>query len=363
MVRIEQLTFTRYVAALTVVFFHYGTTVFPANLAWVNPILAAGPVAVSYFYVLSGFIMAIAYYRPDKSRQAFDSRRYWWARVARIYPVYLLALLLMIAAKFQTAGSEPLTVALSLSMLQAWIPSYPLTLNSPGWSLSVEAFFYLCFPLLLLLVKRYHLLHLTIAAGLLWLVTQIGHTLLLNTEAYTPRGLLHDVIFYNPFMHLNTFIIGFIAGAWLQMGKLQRLSSPSLNVSGLLLVSILIITMLATRPPIINSSGIAFDYTNGLIAPLFLLFIVLLALNTGKISQCLQHKWLVLLGEASFSLYILQKPLHGIYEKLMPAGIDANGALHFYVFVVLLTISALFSYWFFEAPLRRLINNFVNRAP
>ncbi|OQX16638.1 MAG: hypothetical protein BWK73_03450 [Thiothrix lacustris] len=359
--RIEQLTFTRYVAALTVVFFHYGMTTFPANVPWVNPVLAAGPIAVSYFYVLSGFIMAIAYYRPGQPQLAFATRRYWWARIARIYPVYLLALLLMIAAKYQTAGSEPLTVVLSVSLLQAWIPGYPLTLNAPGWSLSVEAFFYLCFPLLMVVVHRYQLTTVTLAAGLLWLTTQLTHGFLLNTHAYVPHGLLHDFIFYNPLLHLNTFIMGFIAGAWLQTGNLDRLQQPLVNNGGLLLVTVLIVVLLITRQTMIDASGIAFDYTNGLIAPLFLLFVVLLALNTGKISQYLQHKWLILLGEASFSLYILQKPLHGIYEKLMPVEIDPHSTLHFYSFLLLLTISALCSYWFFEAPARRWINNFINR--
>lgn len=361
--RIEQLTFTRYIAALTVVFFHYGVGVFPINLPWLTPVLAAGSIAVSYFYVLSGFIMAIAYYRPDKLQRPFDTKRYWWARVARIYPVYLLALLLMIAAKYHSAGSEPLTIALSVSMLQAWIPGYPLTLNAPGWSLSVEALFYLMFPLLIMLVKRHHLTHLSIAAAGLWLMTQVGHTFLLNSEYYSPRGLLHDFIYYNPLMHLNTFIIGFVAGAWLLEGKLHRLSTPHLNRMALLGVVLLILVLLVARPPLMIQTGLQFDYTNGLIAPLFLLFIVLLTLNTGKISSFLQHPWLVLLGEASFSLYILQKPLHGIYEKLMPANIDPASALHFYLFVILLTVSALFSYWFFETPLRRFINNFVNRAP
>ena len=185
--RIEQLTFTRYIAALTVVFFHYGITVFPANVPWLTPLLAAGPIAVSYFYVLSGFIMAIAYYRPDKQARPLNAKRYWWARFARIYPVYGLALLLIMAAKYQSSGSDPITVALSLSMLQAWIPSYPLSLNAPGWSLSVEAFFYLCFPLLLLWVQRHHLSQLSIAAVVLWFVTQIGHTLLLNSAAYVSR--------------------------------------------------------------------------------------------------------------------------------------------------------------------------------
>ncbi|MEB4589566.1 acyltransferase [Candidatus Thiothrix sp. Deng01] len=359
--RVEQLTFTRYVAALTVVFFHYGKTVFPADIPLLNPVVAAGPVAVSYFYVLSGVIMAIAYYQPGQQRP-LKAWRYWLARAARIYPVYLLALLLMIAAKRHASGSDPVTVGLSLSMLQAWFPGFPLTLNSPGWSLSVEAFFYLCFPWLVMLAHR-RIRQLGIAALLLWLATQTGHTLLLNSGYYAPFNWLHDAIFYNPLMHLNTFLIGFVAGVWLLEGKLRWLHDPGMNLAGLAVVSFLTLALLMLRPLLIEYSGIKFDYTNGLIAPLFLLFILLLALNDGGISAFLRHKWLVLLGEASFSLYILQKPLHGLYEKLVPAAIPPDSAVHFYLFVIVLTATALFSFWFFETPLRRSINNFVNRSP
>ncbi|MBJ6610041.1 MAG: acyltransferase [Candidatus Thiothrix moscowensis] len=354
--KIDQLTFTRYIAALSVVFFHYGANVFPANLPLLNPVLTAGPIAVSYFYVLSGFIMAIAYYRPDNN-QPFASGRYWLARFARIYPIYLLALLVMIAAKFNEAGSDPLTVGLGISMLQAWIPGYPLTLNSPGWSLSVEAFFYLFFPLLLLVAKRHHLKALIIASVVLWLSTQVAHTVLLNTRDYAPFSALHDFIYYNPVMHLNTFVIGFIAGVWLLEGKLQSFSSPLPNHAGLLACIALIVLLLIARQPLIAATGIRFDYTNGLIAPLFLVFIVLLALNTSHLSQYLQHKWMILLGEASFSLYILQKPLHGIYEKVVAGWIPDNSALHFYLFVIVLTGTAILSFQWVETPLRRFINS------
>jgi peptidoglycan/LPS O-acetylase OafA/YrhL len=356
-VKLEQLTFTRYIAALSVVFFHYGSQVFPANIALLKPVLTAGPIAVSYFYVLSGFIMAIAYYRPDK-QGAFRSGRYWLARVARIYPIYLLALLLMIIAKRGAAGSDPLTVSLSLGMLQAWVPGYPLTLNAPGWSLSVEAFFYLSFPLLILLAKRHHLVLLAGIAAIFWLATQTLHTLLLNSPDYEPFSALHDFIFYNPLMHLNTFLMGFIIGAWLLEGKLQFLARPALNAQGLLVVSCLIVLLLAIRPTLIEYTGIAFDYTNGLIAPLFLAFITLLGMNTSRLSMWLQHKWLVLLGEASFSLYILQKPLHGIYEKVASHWIAPDSALYFYLFVACLTGAAILSFWFIETPSRRFINAF-----
>lgn len=358
--RIEQLTFTRFIAALTVVFFHYGSHVFPANLPLLNPLFNAGPIAVSYFYVLSGFIMAIAYHAPD-THSPFQAQRYWLARIARIYPVYLLALLLMIAAKFHAAGQDPLTVLLSISMLQAWIPGYPLSLNAPGWSLSVEAFFYVCFPLLVMLTKRHQLRTLSIGTAVLWLVTQILHTTLLNSPAYQPFTALHDLIYYNPVMHLSTFLLGFISGATLQEGKWQRWRTPAFNHPALFGITLGIIGLLIMREPLIAATGLRFDYTNGLIAPLFAGFIVLLTLNESCLRSVLCHPWLVLLGEASFSLYILQKPLHGIYEKAVTHWIPADSAIHFYLFIVVLTASALASYWFFETPMRRFINNIVTR--
>lgn len=359
--KIEQLTFTRYLAALTVVFFHYGTQVFPVNIPWLSPLLTAGPVAVSYFYALSGFIMAIAYHHPD--RQLFNRQRYWIARLARIYPVYLLALLLMIAARFATTGRDPVTVLLSLSLLQAWLPDYPLTLNSPGWSLSVEAFFYLLFPVLVMLARRHTLTTLTLATVLLWLVTQAVHTYWLNDASYVPFSTLHDVIYYNPLLHLNTFLLGFVAGVALKKGRLQTRvpDAKRLMLLGMTLATLAVLMLI--RQPLIVQTGWRFDYTNGLLAPLFVLVIVLLAMDGSRLSAVLRHPWLVLLGEASYSLYILQKPLHGIYEKIMPAAIAPDSALHFYLFLLVLTGTALFSYRFFETPLRHFINNFVNRSP
>lgn len=355
--KLDQLTFTRYLAALGVVFFHYGEHVFPANKAGFHAVLTAGPIAVSYFYVLSGFIMAIAYYRPQ-TKESFPTIRYWLARFARIYPIYLLALLLMVFAKRQGSGSDLSTVLLSVGMLQAWIPGYPLTLNAPGWSLSVEAFFYLCFPLLVFLVKRQQLRPLATVTIALWLLTQIIHTTLLNSSAYQPFSLLHDFIFYFPIMHLNTFLMGFIAGVWLQDHPNQSLVGIQKPLHPLGWVIAITITLLIIREPLTTLTGIKLDYTNGLIAPLFLAIIVLLALDRSYLSQWLRHRWLILLGEASFSLYILQKPLHGIYNTLVPSWIDPQSNLHFYGFLLTLTTVAILSFLYLETPARRFINKF-----
>ena len=354
--QLDQITFTRFIAALTVVFFHYGQTIFPANIPFLFENITAGPIAVGYFYVLSGFIMAIAYYQQDQNKQKIISKKkYWVARFARIYPIYLLALLIIVAAKYKTLGSDWLTLPLHLFLLQSWIPGYPITLNTPGWSLSVEAFFYFCFPFLLLWTYKHGIKHLTVASIILWIGTQLILLMLLNSNYYAPKNLIHDFIYYNPLMHLNTFIMGLICGVHFKKLYQNQQKIVKKNSFWLILSFIFIFLLIWARPHIENYFGYKLAYTNGLLSPFFLLFIVLLANNKGLISKILSFPFLILLGEASYSLYILQKPIHGLYEKLVVPRIQLSETIHFYIFLILLILISIFSYMYLEKPARKLI--------
>jgi len=284
--QLDQITFTRFIAALTVVFFHYGQSIFPANVSFLYENVTAGPIAVGYFYVLSGFIMAIAYYQTDKIQKGnFNKAKYWIARFARIYPVYLLALLIIAAAKFKTLGEDWASLPLHLSLLQSWIPGYPITLNTPGWSLSVEAFFYLCFPFLLIWIYKHGIKSLTLFA-----------------------------------------------------------------------VALIMFLLIWGRPHLETLFGLKLAFTNGLLAPAFLAVIIFLASHKGIITKIFTYPFLILLGEASYSLYILQKPVYGIYDKVIVPRIDLSATIHFYIFVILLIIISILSYKFFETPMRKWIN-------
>lgn len=358
--QINQITFTRFIAAMTVVFFHYGSHAFPATLSWLNESATAGPIAVNYFYVLSGFIMAIAYYQPN-TIEPLNKRRYWLARIARIYPVYLVALLLMVVASFHELAEKPLALPLHLGMLQAWIPSYPMTLNNPGWSLSVEAFFYLCFPFLLALINKSGLKHLVVICILLWFVTQYVLLTGINSPEYTEKSLLHNFIYYHPLMHLNAFIAGLLCGVIFK-NKAMMLKSPNLLL--LLGSLVFIIALLEFRPTLESILGLKLAYTNGLIAPAFLLFIWLLAATQGRVKRILSHPILILLGEASFSLYILQKPVFGLYNRILEPRLKLGEVADFYSALILLIIISIASYKLFETPARTLINRLlVKKSP
>ena len=87
--KINQLTFFRFVAAVIVVIFHFG------RKTWIGinfPALTTGPFMVVFFFVLSGFIMTVAYGQQEN----IDKGKYWVARFARIAPVYYLAIVIIL---------------------------------------------------------------------------------------------------------------------------------------------------------------------------------------------------------------------------------------------------------------------------
>lgn len=354
--QLDQITFTRFIAALTVVFFHYGQSVFPANIPFLFENITAGPIAVGYFYVLSGFIMAIAYYQPQHDKQiAISKKKYWIARFARIYPVYLLALLIIVAAKFKTLADNWETLPLHLLLLQSWIPGYPITLNTPGWSLSVEAFFYLCFPFLLIWIYKRGTKSMTLFCLLLWIATQVILLSALNSEAYAPKTHLHDFIYYNPLMHLSSFIMGMLCGIYYKNSEKNKWVKNNSFWLGLSFA--LLFLLIWARPHLEQFLDFKLAFTNGLLAPAFLLIIVLLGKNRGAITKHFSHAWLILLGEASYSLYILQKPIHGLYDKIITPRIPLPEFIHFYIFLILLIIISILSYLYFEKPMRKMIRS------
>src|SRR4051812_21323168 len=162
---LRSLTSVRFFAALGVVLYHYARDALGAAPSWLRTLIDSGAIGVTLFFVLSGFILVYVSSGSDL-RDPQARRNFYVRRVARVYPVYLLAWMLVgiVSIARWTTLDASLTYAakvtavyggLAALLLQSWVPTAAPVWNWPGWSLSVEAFFYALFPFLHPLLVRF----------------------------------------------------------------------------------------------------------------------------------------------------------------------------------------------------------------
>lgn len=341
--RTEQLTFTRFIAASLIVAFHFAHDTALYN-GFFSSFMANTNFGVSYFFILSGFIMVISY----GPKGIVNHAKFYVNRLARIYPLYLLALLLYIPIRLSIYPVD-IWLPVHLLMFQSWFPQTTMEYNFPGWSISVEIFFYALFPFLLnFLMKRKKTLYIfTVVSLALWLVTQVIFNVLLKSSFYEGNpSRSYNILFYNPLMHLNQFLVGMASGFF----YLKNYKKYSGNFDFLLIIiSIMIFFVMKYIHDI--------SFHNGLLAFLFVPFIIILCFNTsGRITKLFSHRVLIVLGEVSFGLYILQLPVF-YYLRELDTG---NANFDFLIkFLILLLISTL-SYYYLETPLRKIIRKAFN---
>lgn len=344
--KINQLTFTRFLASIAIVIYHYGLTIAPFDNEWIHFLFKRANVGVSFFFILSGFVMIIAY----GNKPQVDFFDYMKNRFARIYPVYLLGLLgFLFYLLYNHVSFDWIGLPLGLLALQSWVPGQALSLNYPGWSLSVEFFFYATFPFLLnYLYKKHDYKKLIIPFVLFWLISQIASKVLLDPSFYQGfPSKSHDFIFYYPLMHFNEFLIGNLAGLFfIHHMKMDKTRNYDWWILGLF--SILLVVLKYAK-------GI--NMHNGALAVLFVPLIVLLALNKGRITQLFNLRPFIFLGEISFGIYILQLPVFVWSKKIYEYIHFSNPVIEFHLYLLLLILAAGVSYVYIETPLRNMIKN------
>lgn len=288
------LTGIRFLAAFYVVLGH--------SLPWLkqhiklpSPVeifLTNCPLAVALFFLLSGFILTYTY---ESQIEGARNRQYFWAaRFARIYPVYVFSLIL---AYWFERGLPTKTYLAVLMMVQTWNPlarSMIGAWNYPAWTLSVEAFFYLCFPFILpwLLNKSTSFLRwigitlLVFAVCLHTPVTGLG-----NASVTSFGGLIPL-----PLWRFPEFLVGVVLGLYFKRTNPQDRPGGSVRV---LMLSAMIIIILST--PI----G---AWVSLVLVP-FAALIYELACGDNWLAKLLSTRLMILLGSASYAIYLLQYPV------------------------------------------------------
>ncbi len=372
------LTGLRIVAAVLVVMFHFlyirvpaGTGVAHMTAALVRRVVGSGFTGVSFFFVLSGFILTYSYPEPNGRLRGTRSR-YYWARVARIYPLYLFTLLLAFPPYIGWGAVNPVTfqhghfvpiLVLSPVFLQAWLP-YPPTWNPPSWSLSAEIFFYAVFPLLVPLVGRLRRRYALPAAFGFWAISAlivVAYVIINPDQGQTGPWYSHHwlrILYDGPAPRLPEFFLGAVVARIFVMRESGKAGhAPWLSPAVLSIIAALsVVIVWSIGPlPVALVNQVVLD-------PLFALLIYSVAFGKGPLAAIFSWPVITALGEASYALYLLQWPVHDWLSHFFPKTTvtraitpDARGYVYFALFLVISVVAALLTHFFIERPARRAI--------
>lgn len=360
---IHALTSLRFIAALWVVLHHYGESLVPFDAG--RLLLERGATGVSFFFVLSGFILAVNY--PVERLRWFDFLK---ARFARVYPVYLLGLAISLPLFFlgeiynrSLSDSIMETIRQTLAcvfLVQAWIPDRATLLNPPSWSLSAEMFFYISFiPLIGWKATRVFIDKHRLAIPTVWIA---GIAITATWMAMHP-GLLPspDLVgedawnanfhAFHPVLRIPEFILGVALGRWHLAGNRMTARRTTMVVAAVVSFSALLFT---------PDKGGPFLH-NALLALPFGLIILGIAQGGSRSGSVFSHQKFVLLGEASYALYILHVPIHEWMRILShKAGIEQawrEGPVWNLLYLAVVVAISILVFQRFENPARKWIRS------
>ncbi len=355
------LTALRFFAASMVFVVHYAVKSADPFTETINRLFARGAGGVTIFFLLSGFLLAMIYTDRDMNKPG-AMRKYYVARVARIYPLYLFAIVLHLPFLYWWVSSHgwgpglniPVYIGSKFLMQDAWyFPTMSATTSADwlgqGWTLTCEAVFYALFPVLLPLAKR-------IPTNALWVALPVSLLLLTGLTAMykdTPVG----VFSLRPGYRLFDFISG------MMMAMLVR-EIPKLAAGLNKLLWPLVAAILVGHYFIPDDE-----------APVFLVLRVLYLLLVASIGSAFVlpapeslskpsklRETFVLLGEASYALYLMQAfivfvpgfVLSRVLKTELPSIHSGWGA--FLAYFVVANLVCIGIYKWFETPLRTRLN-------
>lgn len=355
----------RLVAALVVVVHH------AKGYLLSDSVMVPAGEAVSFFFVLSGFILTYAYHQRE-----YTLSSYYLARVASILPASLLSifafLLLINPYAEKLSGTDIAIAGSNIFLIQSLIPipAFYFGLNAVLWSVSVEIFFYVLFPLFERYLHRSYglllLVSIPLATGLLMIAISKAY----NYPNYSPSVFFsttwHGLIYINPLSRLKEFVLGMLTGVFYLNYRHHPWTGGKRHLfSG---VELLAITALVWGLPILNSYGYLLASkatTSAEISGLFisqiltsLMFsatIFIFAVGRGWPLQLLRNKIFVIGGEISFSVYLFHQ-IFIIWQHKNPWLLSWCQQLYRFPVTLVFTIAFSFCIWrWFECPMRTLI--------
>ena len=324
---INTLTSLRFIFAIMV----FGAHCYVIDNVFNTHFFKEGFVGVSFFFVLSGFIIAYNYQEKLKDNK-IDKRSFWVARIARIYPLHWLTL--FIAA---ILGSYAIASG-TLDWLKHFLASLTLT---------NEQLFYICFPFLIPLAKNYK--YLLSVFGIVAILMVVG-------MYFTPEDEIKGFWYVNPITRFPDFIVGMLLFQLYERLKnknITALQGSIIEISSIILF--LIFYLYAADIPKV------YRYSCYYWLPVAVILISF-SLQKGIFSRILSNRFLVIGGEISYSFYLIHLFVLLTYSEWQK---ENNLHTEWYISVPILfsiiILLSLLSYYYFEKPMNKRVKTLLNR--
>jgi peptidoglycan/LPS O-acetylase OafA/YrhL len=376
---LDELTSARLFAAAAVLFGHYAPYLrLPEGMGWL-----LGGYGVSFFFVLSGFILCYRYwddFAPGVTAPRY--RAFFVARVARIYPSYAAALVLITLVFVAIDRLDPRLGVFPPNAIESWLanllalqtfaPTYATqqNWNSPAWSISTEFGFYAACPIILALLARH-----ARTAGRLWAafaaaaafgaLMQAVVLWLVFRHGWDRDYWLDIVASRNIVWRIPDFIAGVVAARLLYGGHVPELQRRGTR-DALLAASLAVVAFLNAAPwPSDDTAHYILRQFRLDLAYMFPFAGAVAALAAGPtfLSPLLKRPTLVFLGNASYGIYIYH------WIPLICIIIATAGGRHLHPAAVAAVVAGVVlfsaaSYAWYETPMRRWLRvRFEHAAP
>ncbi|GLQ51205.1 acyltransferase [Dyella flava] len=344
----------RAIAALGVICWHFRGYFFAEPMKIVlEPFYRNGGVMVDFFFVLSGFVLARAYWNDDRRYDVISNLR---QRIARLYPLHFVMLLAVVAIQWLAPADNIIlnkilqnnnayNFILNLVLMQtAGFRQGGASFNHPSWSVSTEFLVNIAFMLVITLRRR-----IAIFAALMLAILFIVP---LNHQGIFSLGVVFGFV---PGPVART-CIGFFIGTLTYRAYAKHLESridkyPAI-ANGLFVALCLVLSWrLYTRT------------MNGHNSDILVMFIgfpclIVLALRSSWAAKYLSIRPMIFLGERSYSIYLVHFPilLSGmvLLDRFKLSIDPASPLVLMSVFLVVIGVATI-TYRYIELPGKRLL--------
>jgi peptidoglycan/LPS O-acetylase OafA/YrhL len=356
---LPQLTSLRFFAAFAVVLVHFKDRFQNFAPRWFVDLTWFGAGGVSFFFVLSGFILSFNYYQSISTGQQ-NLIHFFRSRFARIYPLYLLTMLMVVPRLFLVpehpsslyAAEHPVrTMVVSLLALQTLDPPTYAVFNGPAWSVSTELAFYALFPFLVGRVSKIPNRFVLAGGGIMLALNIVAPLVFALRDVQTESTIDFIRIFF--VFRLPEFVLGIFAFRLFSMYR--KGGRPKwLPVATILSAAYWLFFVVFTPT---NYTWLLLHHMS-VGVPVTACIILWCAFGKGALVNKLSHPWLVFLGESSYALYMIHMPvfLATSYVGKKMTNSNFEGPIGSAITIGFILLLSIFLFLYVERPARRWIN-------